>query len=175
MNGAEIMLSNGRLFDLHHPDPKLLDIDVIAKSLSRLCRYNGHTQKFYSVAEHCVLVSHAVPWRMRLAGLLHDAAEAFVGDMTSPLKRSQPGFVAVEEKILNEIERRYLGHVLSPRERAEVKRADMRALATEVDQLMPPGAYWSGLPEPLFTSWPLGMSMAAAETSFLEAYAKAHR
>lgn len=84
---------SGVAFNVLDPTPEMFDIDDIARSLSHICRYNGHLPHFYSVAEHSVRVS----WWIRslgyspsvqLTGLLHDAAEAYVGDMVRPLKRT---------------------------------------------------------------------------------------
>lgn len=69
----------------------------IAHSLAMQCRYNGHTKIFYSVAEHSVLVSHAVPEEDALWGLLHDAPEAYIGDMIRPLKKLVPAFREMDE------------------------------------------------------------------------------
>lgn len=80
------------------PDAKDISILDIAASLSNQCRYNGHTNKdkgyyfshnFYSVAEHSVYVSHQVPRKHALVALMHDAAEAYVGDLIRPLKHSK--------------------------------------------------------------------------------------
>lgn len=179
MNSAKIMLFDGRIFDLLNPDPALLDIDVIARSLSRQCRFNGHADRFYSVAEHCVLVSQISPPHLALWGLLHDAAETFVGDMVSPLKAHDPIFQSVEAKIDAAI----MHHFGVWRNgwrgdfAAEVKRADRVALATEAAQLMSVGTYWQdqNLPEAITTEWPLGMSMQAAENAFLHTFRELHR
>jgi len=77
---------SGAWLDAWAPEPDDVDIDDIAHSLSRICRYNGHTQDHYSVAEHSVLVSKAVPRQWALHGLLHDAAEAYIGDWPCNLK-----------------------------------------------------------------------------------------
>jgi hypothetical protein len=71
-------------------DPRAEDIDIrdIARALSMICRFNGHVRAFYSVAQHSVIVSHHVSPDYALYGLLHDAAEAYMGDMSSELKHS---------------------------------------------------------------------------------------
>lgn len=96
---TSITTLSGRWFDILHPDSYNYNIEEIAEALSRLCRYTGHTNGFYSVAEHSVLVSHAVPEKYALIGLLHDASEAFVGDVSSPLKALLPGYRDIENNI----------------------------------------------------------------------------
>lgn len=78
--------SSGRLINLADPDPKNLDIYDIAHALSQICRFGGHARPFYSVAQHSVLVANLVPKECRQYALLHDAAEAYVGDVIKPLK-----------------------------------------------------------------------------------------
>ena len=70
------------------PRPDEIHIEDIAASLSKLCRFNGHTSEFYSVAEHCCYVCDILPPELKLAGLLHDASEAYLCDIPRPLKRS---------------------------------------------------------------------------------------
>lgn len=82
----------GREFNVIEPTADMFDFEDIAKSLSLICRYNGHVPSFYSVAEHSVRVAWQLrfwgyPLDVQLTGLLHDAAEAYVGDMVRPLKR----------------------------------------------------------------------------------------
>ena len=76
----------GKLVDPFNPDPSTIDIIDIAHGLSNICRYGGQCSRFYSVAEHCCYVSAALPEQYMLAGLLHDASEAYIGDMVAPLK-----------------------------------------------------------------------------------------
>lgn len=96
---SSISTVSGRFFDILKPEDYEFDIDEIATALSNICRYTGHVNKFYSVAEHSVLVSRLVPSRLALAGLLHDASEAFVGDVSSPLKRLLPDYKRIEERV----------------------------------------------------------------------------
>ncbi len=94
-----ISTKDGQFFDYNNPDRYDFDIEVIAHALSNLCRYGGHSRRFYSVAEHSVLVSTVVPSKLALCGLLHDASEAFVGDMPSPLKAMCGSYRTIENRV----------------------------------------------------------------------------
>ncbi len=112
------------------PSPDEIDVDDIAHSLAHQCRFLGHTDGFYSVAQHSVLVSELVPERDALWGLLHDAAEAYLGDLPAPIKRGQ------EMRVYRETEDRLLAAValrfgLPPKVPESVKQADRIVLATE--------------------------------------------
>jgi hypothetical protein len=85
---SSILTYTGKSFDPLRPDPELVDIRDIAHALSNLCRFTGHTYQFYSVAEHSCRVSDLVPERDALWGLLHDASEAYLGDLARPLKQA---------------------------------------------------------------------------------------
>lgn len=80
-------------------DPRVGDvlIDDIAHALSMQCRFVGHCSRFYSIAEHSVHVSKLVPPEHQLAGLLHDAHEAYVHDISRPLKQHMPEYKQIEE------------------------------------------------------------------------------
>lgn len=78
----------GKLFSFLDPDPAEICLEDIAHGLSNLCRFNGQTSAFYSVAQHSVLVSLLCNARDALWGLFHDAAEAYLGDIVSPIKRN---------------------------------------------------------------------------------------
>lgn len=73
---------------------KVLPIELVARSLSRECRYMGLPEHFYSVAQHSVIVSHMVPERLALEGLLHDVAEVITRDQPTPWKKHINSFVA---------------------------------------------------------------------------------
>lgn len=76
-----------RLVDSLHLEPGDVSIHDIAHGLAHICRFLGQVPQFYSVAQHCCLVSAAVPWEYAMTGLLHDAAEAYMGDISGPMKK----------------------------------------------------------------------------------------
>src|SRR5512146_2196359 len=94
-----IQTYTGRQFWPFNPHPEDVRAEDIAHALSQVCRYQGHCLEFYSVAQHSVLVSYAVPDHLALWGLLHDAAEAYLADIARPLKHAFPYFMGVEEEI----------------------------------------------------------------------------
>lgn len=139
-----ILTRSGLRFDLANPKPDMVDPTDIAHSLSMQCRFNGHTRAFYSVAQHCYLVADLVPAEHQLAALLHDATEAYVGDLVRPLKEGMRHFAErlgvcdlyddTERMVWIAICQRF---DLDPILPACVKRADLVALATEKRDLMP--------------------------------------
>lgn len=80
----------GNKFYLDNPYKSVITIEDISWSLSNLCRWNSHVNKFYSVAQHCVVVSSLCSEPLKLQGLMHDCEEAYIGDFTSPLKEMFP-------------------------------------------------------------------------------------
>lgn len=110
-------------------------IEDIAHALSHLCRFTGHVRTFYSVAEHSVRVSYLCAEQHQLWGLLHDAAESFIGDMNRPLKYS-PGLESFREYENNNSRVIMASFGLGTKEPAEVKAADNRLLVTEQRDLM---------------------------------------
>lgn len=121
------------------PQPEDICIDDIAHALSKICRFGGHTKEFYSVAQHSVIVSNIVPPHLALTGLMHDATEAYIGDVVRPLKYSLPDYIQIEQRLWEVIAERFnLPSVLPP----EIKHADNRALVTERRDLLAVQRQW---------------------------------
>lgn len=129
-----ILTQSGQQFDLLRPTASMIKPVDIAHTLSRLCRFNGHTRAHYSVAQHSLIVASLVPTEHQLVALLHDATEAYIGDMTRPLKAVMPEYQYVENQIWLAVCERFDIQIDLP---GCVKQADMVALATERRDLMP--------------------------------------
>jgi hypothetical protein len=89
----------GKTFYPLEPDVESVDIVDIAHSLSLQCRYNGHVSRFYSVAEHSLYLSEAVPSEHALTALLHDATEAYLCDLPRPIKSAITIYREVEDRL----------------------------------------------------------------------------
>lgn len=128
------------------PRPEDINITDIAHGLSHVCRFGGHTREFYSVAQHSVIVSQIVPSELALVGLLHDASEAYLGDMVRPLKLSMPEYRRAEERLERVIAEVFgIAFPYPP----EIKHADNVALMTERRDLLAVHRAWSWKVEPL--------------------------
>lgn len=129
-------IANGRKFFPCDPRPGEVFIEDIAHALSHQCRFNGHTDRFYSVAEHCYWCSFQVPAEDALEALLHDAAEAYLGDLIRPLKLlpdlGKP-YLALEKRLEACIAERFgLRHPWPE----SVKKADEAMVTAEMDQII---------------------------------------
>jgi hypothetical protein len=132
---TEINLYSGTVFDPFNPCPDLIKVEDIAHSLSMLCRFNGHCRSFYSVAEHSVRVAEKCGEDLMLVGLLHDAAEAYLGDLPRPIKEVLPDFLAAERRLQVAISRRFG----LPREMPDdVRLVDEEMLRIELAELVLP-------------------------------------
>ena len=155
MTDPRIFVYGGGLVNPDRLTPDDVSIDVIAHALSNTCRFGGHTREFYSVAEHSVRVAELCPRSKKLEGLLHDAAEAYVGDVIRPLKHRvliRRGDVWHDLASLADYEQRVLdvifgkfGVTPGPLSR-EVAEADDIALESEIDVLIRGRGRWSPLP-----------------------------
>lgn len=115
----------------------MIEIEDIAHALSHLCRYNGHTRFHYSVAQHCCYVASFVENNAyKLAALLHDAPEAYIGDVTHDLKNSPEmrGYKTIEYRVERVIARKF-GLNSEDFDLPEIKTIDRRLAVTEKAQL----------------------------------------
>lgn len=149
-------------------DPRADEIHVvdIARALAMTCRYRGHCRFYYSVAEHSVLISRAVPEADALAGLLHDAPEAYLGDMASPIKRYMPDYRAIEDRLAVVVAERFGLTTIEP---PSVKSADARIIADEAPRLFLDTSPFVDLPQALGVEI-AGLPPEAAFDAWLERY-----
>lgn len=177
LRGPWVETYTGSRFFPFTPRGDEIRIEDIAHSLANQCRFNGHCPKFYSVAEHSVLVSRLVPEEVALWGLLHDAAEAYISDITRPIKAflyvkwpiDFRSIFDVEDIILFTLASRF---GLEPRAPASVFDADQRALVTEFRCFFPRSEL-PGLACVAPTSLPIGCQPPeVAERLFLERFAE---
>lgn len=124
MNKPYIELSDGTNHTLWEPFTP--NIEVIAKALSHINRYTGHVGG-YSVAQHCVMCAGCAPQEYTLSALLHDAHEAYIGDMSASLKRLVPQYCELEQFYHDQIDAYFGVKTRHP----EVCKIDMRMLVTE--------------------------------------------
>lgn len=155
-----IMTRTGKHFRPFHPKIEDIEIEDIAHALSHICRFNGHTSKFYSVAEHSILVSVLCPEGLKLRGLLHDGAEAYMGDMPRPLKDYE--FKVAEGRLLDLIYQKFdppeLRSVVDPWKGEEIiHRIDNQILLAEGQVLGLHPERWDGWP---VEEWKSDMDLA---------------
>jgi 5'-deoxynucleotidase YfbR-like HD superfamily hydrolase len=175
--GPYLQTVSGRFVNPLDPDPDQLDIADITRALANTCRFGGHCRSFYSVAQHSVIVSELVEQRGGdvedvFAALMHDAAEAYLGDMPHPIKhRSALGeaFKTAEARLEQVMRERFRIKPDVP----DIKRADRALLATERRAFSAENWHWPELEgvEPLdleLTAWPPDKAARA----FAERYAE---
>ena len=139
----KIVTYTGKVFDLLNPRPEMVCIEDIAHALANICRYTGHTLQFYSVAQHCVLMAQADLPGDPLVRLLHDSAEAYIGDMSRPWKQNLlvHNFGRLvkehEEIILYTISEALRFRIYNT---PDIKEADNRMMVTEIRDLMCPNS-----------------------------------
>jgi 5'-deoxynucleotidase YfbR-like HD superfamily hydrolase len=175
--GPYLQTVSGRWVNPFDPEPDQLDAGDIARALANQCRFGGHSRVFYSVAQHAVIVSQLVEERgggteEAFAALMHDATEAYLGDMPHPIKhRSALGaaFRAAEDQLEQVIHERFRIKADVP----EIKHVDRALLATERRAFSAEEWHWPELDgvEPLdleLTAW---LPDEAAE-AFAQRYAE---
>ena len=136
-----IMTCSHKMFDPLKPDVSLIDIADIAHSLSMLCRANGHFKSFYSVGMHCINCANEAKARgysrkVQLACLLHDGSEAYLSDVTRPVKQELPQYKQIEDPLQAVIWNKFLGEPLTEEEERLVFLIDDDILENEFPALM---------------------------------------
>jgi len=178
MSGKNIRTYSGHLLNLENPDHSHVSIKCISHSLSKIGRFNGHTITIegYSVAEHSVMVSDII-WNMgggrdaMLCGLMHDAHEAYVGDVISPLKNLpelKAGFEIIDRRFRDLITKTF-NLKWDNRIVRLVAEADEIALATEMRDITSKNDY-SGKLGPRTKRIKHTCSAAQAQLEFMRAY-----
>ncbi len=132
---------SGQEFDPINPDKDKILITDIAHSLSLLCRGNGHLQRFYSVAQHSInccieAKSRGYSKTVQLLCLLHDASEAYLGDVTRPLKANLTKYLEIEQILQNVIYEKYIEKDILDDELLILKQIDDDVLYFEFQKLM---------------------------------------
>ena len=141
MNKTEhITTYTGIDFTPLEPDISQIKIEDIAHALSFLCRANGHITRFYSIAQHsinCAKEAKARKYsiRVQLACLIHDASEAYISDITRPVKRYLNEYLKIEKVLQGAVYERFIGN-LTEEENALVAQIDNEMLAYEMNALM---------------------------------------
>ena len=138
---SSIKTYTGVMFDPVQPEAERIDILDIAHALSMLCRANGHFRSFYSVVQHCIncareAKARGYSERVQLACLLHDASEAYLSDVTRPVKQELPKYLEIEKPLQEAIWRKYLGAELTEEETVRVFEIDDAMLYYEFKALM---------------------------------------
>ena len=123
------------------PKKEQIKIEDIAHSLSLMTRANGHFPEFYSVAQHCIhcyeeAVARGLNQRLCLAVLLHDASEAYLADITRPVKKNLPKYLVIEKILQDAIYERFLGSKLTEEEQKIVSEIDDALLFYEFEHYM---------------------------------------
>lgn len=159
----------GGVFRPLDPRPEDIRLEDIAHALARICRFNGHG-KWFSVAQHSVLVSRQCQ-NYPLEGLMHDAAETYVGDVIRPIKRltALELYCLLERRIQQTIAVRF-GLRTSRAIQREVQRADMVMLATEVRDIMGDRRMRWDLPHPPVATRIRPWGIEQSEEAFLERF-----
>jgi uncharacterized protein len=176
-----IQTYTGKAFDLLTPTPDMVCIEDIAHHLALINRFTGATQKPYSVAQHSVLVAGLVPAPLKLAALLHDAAEAYCTDISRPMKEAMramcKGFPTPYDLVVERVEEvigRKFGVELVRLDPA-IKHADMSMLGAERVHLhhsQPRAWDWEHHPAQLLPAEINPWSWGVAEAAFLAAFAE---
>ena len=133
---------SGLHFDPTEPDAELIRLKDIAHALSLLCRANGHFKSFYSVAQHSIAcakeaAARGLSRRIAAGCLLHDASEAYLSDVTRPIKQGLPHYIEVESRLQEMIWDKFIDPPLLEEEKRTIFLIDDQMLSMEFHALMP--------------------------------------
>lgn len=136
-----ILLQSGEFYSYTNPEKNIITIEDIALSLSNICRFGGQVKEHYSVAQHSVYVSYAIEEQYAMDGLMHDAAEAFLGDIPTPFKNLLSDYKIFETQHEADIFARFgLDYPMVD----AVKVADKAVFCAEVRDMKPKHTHWDG-------------------------------
>jgi len=165
----------GEKFTPLDPDIRQIHIEDIAHSLSLLCRANGHIDHFFSIAQHSINCANEAKARgfsarIQLACLIHDGSEAYISDVTRPVKRYLPEYRGIEKRLQDMIYTRFLGDALSNDELSAIDEIDNDMLVCEFYVLMKEKRLYDCVPElssePCFDQ----KDFTEIESTFLKVY-----
>lgn len=151
---ARILSTRGRMIPLG--EPFAVDPREVAHALSHLCRFTGHARLFYSVAHHTYIMARRIPAMLpeqRLAALLHDAAEAYIGDVATPLKEVLPDYRRIEAGVEAAVENTY--DISFADHAAWLKPLDRVFCEVERSALLPPTPEWPMVATTVWTDLPV--------------------
>ncbi len=166
---------SGKRFWPADPRPEDIDLTDIAHALSNLCHWNGHCSEFFSVAQHSILVAEHMPDPWKPLGLLHDAHEAYLGDLIRPVFRSLPlearsAWADLKRSIDVAIFNRFGLRAISLQALVALREADNRTLATEARDLVNSDGerWWDGSLGQPYEDKIRALSPSEAYEAFLE-------
>ena len=182
---STMLTRGGRMVDLLSVKPEDIDLADIAWALAHTCRFMGHPRRHYSVAEHSINVARLLPEPIKIYGLLHDAHEAYIGDISTPMKRALAALSGadhfgfehwldrIEQPVINAIHKKLgVPWPVSPHVMAAVKYADVTMGEWELRQLFDgykvPEGELSTLPMPTWGVDDVGCADATAAADLFE-------
>ena len=170
-----IVTYSGESFTPLKPDINKIHIEDIAHSLSLMCRANGHIDYFFSVAQHSVNCANEAKARghsarVQLACLLHDASEAYISDITRPVKYYLSEYKKIEKQLQDTIYTKFLGAALPEDEFSQMNQIDNDMLACEFDALKKNIKIYNNVPKLRSTPSFEYRNQAEVETEFLKIY-----
>ena len=135
-SSAWIQTYSGKKLYYFNPTEYMIDENDIFLALPKICRFNGQSHFFYSVAEHSIQCTKLVKPENRLYALLHDSPEIYCADLCTPIKIFLPQYQKIENKILKVIAKKY-NFDIGKLAHDDINRADKIMLATEARDLFP--------------------------------------